>query len=404
MYERKSFADILFIVIYSIVGVLLLVAIILPLTQGFNPIKLAVGDVDEYNFIEEPEYRNTNILEGLLKVEDPNLYNLDMPKKQSYSYIDADESKPYHKTNINYSIKVEAYNQPFQSINGIEVYGPFGLEIDFEKIELSNDHQKLIDALTNSYPESNFVPYYSAEIDGNLYVSVVDLTSSSISLEKFTGTEFEPVVNVSNNVWRKIQEENGGTVVLRDPNGSLFFDSGKYRLNISMKQLVINKQENKIDFKVMSPCISIYNFIVNEHSCSKGILIANDSLNNLDIQLNVVNNDSVVSYSSNSRVNVGENLKLGVSFSKSRYDKMNGLFSALGASVVLEVYRYDNLEEKYILVENEEIATGFSTFANKQFTFDSSELITGRYKILMKYNSWFETIEQEYEYYFVFED
>ena len=394
--------DIFFIVVSGILVLCLLVVIFLPLFQGLNPFKLMVGNVSEYNFTEDSEYRNSNILNGLLGIEDPSLYPFDSNKKDKYDLLN--EKTPMFKHFNKYGIFIEAYNEPKISDDGIEIYGPCGFEIRLSSVKSSDEVLEMTSIIEARYPGYSLVPYYSTEIDESLYVSAIDLSSSSIKLEKYDGVKYETVARVSGSTWVSVMEENGGVCILRNPDGSMIFDGGEYKISLAFKQVMIHTENGVTVHRIMSPKEELHSFNVNEHECSNGIIIANNASQNMDVQLNVINDEKTVCYAPQSRVNVGKSLNLGVSFSeeRARYILGNSILNS-GLGVYIEMYRYDSVTDEYVLIENRKIMDLYSTFVNKTFAFEGEQYKSGRYKIIMKYGSRLERIEQDYEYYFVFE-
>ena len=393
-----------FIILASALAVFMVALLIIPATQGLSPFKLISGDLSDYNFIEESKFRGTNILEGLLGITDPYVYEMSPNEPDSFEYLDEKEKRPFFKEFNDYDVLIEAYNKPQWSSSCLEIYGPYGIEFICASAELKTAEQELLSSIQSANPNTILVPYYAAIYDGVTYISAIDLSSSILALERFDGKEYTTVATVSGDTWKEIAEKNGGIAVLRNSDGTLVFGGGSYRFTILLKQVLIDNEGGKASLKTRSPKTVVYDLSVNDHECANGVLIANNAVENMDVQLNFINDDSAVCYAPESKIYMGNTFNLGVSLSEERYRKLLGSPSAQAKlEVTVEVYRYDNESDTYIIVESKEIMDPYSMFFNKTFVFDGAEYQTGRYKIIMKYESKREHIEQEYEYYLVFE-
>ena len=404
MENGRTGWDIFFIILACVLVLSFAVVMIIPLTQGLNPFKLMAGNVSEYNFIEQAKYRETNILEGLLGITDPSVYPMTLNEQDKFEYVDGNEKKPFFKSCNEYEVLVEAYNKPQWSDSCMEVYGPYGIEFKCGSVELSDSQNAMLTSVKEKYPDALILPYYAAENDGKTYISAVDLASSVLALEYFDGTEYKAIATVSGDTWARILESNNGIAVLRNPDGTLIFGGGKYRFTILLKQVLIDNADGEAALKVKSPKMASYDLNVNDHECSNGVLIANNAAENMDIQLNVINDESTVCYAPESKINLGKKLKIGISLSEERCRKLLGSSSArsdLKAS--LDVYRYDSESGVYVLIDTREVMDPYSVFLNETFVFEGEAYRTGKYKIVMNYDSKLEHIEQEYEYYLVFE-
>ena len=401
MSESMTGWDIFFIVLSCILALCLIVTLVLPLFNGLNPFKIMVGNISDYNFAEATEFRNSNILNGLLGVEDPHIYPIS--NNQEDIYENDDEKKLFKHFN-DYNMFVESYNQPRFSDFGIEVYGPWGLELTLPSQE---SHPKLeyeFDLLSGNSLGGHLIPYYSTEIDGTTYISAIDLSASAISLEKFDGEAYTTVASISGATWETVFEQNNGVAVIRRPDGGLIFDSGEYKLTLSFKQVLLYLSNGFMDYKVMEPKMELYYFNVNEHDCSNGIIIANNAECNTDVQLNVINSEKTVCYAPRTKINVGDNLQLGVSLSESIFRELliNDL-GKMGATIHVEIYRFDAIDDEYVLLDNHKVMDAYSVALNKTILCEGEDYQSGRYRIVVIYDSWLERIEQDYEYYFVFE-
>ncbi len=403
MSSRKTGWDIFFIILSCVLVLALLVILYIPFTQGFNPFKLIFNADSKYNFIEDEQYRNTNILEGLAGEINPYIYPMSMMEDDNFEYLDSGKKNIAFKECNSYQLFIEAYNKPKFSSAGVEIYGPFGVEFKIPSVELSAKESEIMNQIQSIYSDSLLVPYYVSEENGSTYISAIDLSASSIKLEKLNSPQNTVISTVSGSTWQAILNSGRDVAILRNADNSLVFDSGEYRLSIMLKQVQIDDSKGTPALKVMLPKNSLCEFSVNVHDCANGIIIANNAWENKDIQLNVINEDTTVCYSPESKINVGKSLNLGVSLSESRYKKLCGIAAKINVNASIEIYRLDPIKNEYDLIENRDIMEWNSIYMNKAFTFEGENYKSGKYRIVVNYDSWLEHIEQEYEYYFTFE-
>ena len=119
--RRQEIINNVFLTVAIISVVALLVALFIPVTQGYNPFRLLFGD--GYSFIERDEERDTNVLRGLLGASDPELYPIEISSENIYlTDSRGKEDKSFLECN-SYKLYVEAYNEPHNSDRNIEIYG-----------------------------------------------------------------------------------------------------------------------------------------------------------------------------------------------------------------------------------------------------------------------------------------
>ena len=405
MDKSKKIWDIVWLVILGVFTLLLLLVFILPATQSLNPFRLLTKGINAYNFAEEAEYYETNILRGLTGTADTQVYPIDYREEDCYLYLDEKEKKPYFKTYNDYEIAIESSNEPRFSRRDIEIYGTFGILAKLNGIQTSEAGEQLLSKASGSAPQSNYMPYYETKYDGKTYLSVIDFKYSEICIEKETPTEYTTLASVSGESWKKIQQTNNGQVVLKNLDGTLFFDCGYYRLVIRLKQVLLIESDEGITVVPQTPKTVVFNFNVNGHECANGVLIANEAQKNMDIQLNVINNENVVCYAAGDSVPVGAKLKLGVSLSDFIFQRRLSsmpLFSNFKISV--DIYKYDVKSGEYIFVETLDCMNKMNMTYNTTVECSKENLKSGKYKLVMNYTNKKDTIVQEYEYYFVFEN
>ena len=376
-------------------------ACIICAVNGYNPFKAAIGDTDEYHIAPSSDKRDTNILGALITEDHPQLYDITLGEIDRYLYLDSGERNPYFKSCNVYTLLAETYNAPAVSESGTEIYGTFGIEFKMDGIELSGTALEGFDK-ANAAAEGMLIPYYTVNHDGKAYLSCVDLRGSSIMLEKPGSEGYEVMCTVSDVSWPAILANNGGTAVLRNTDGTMIYGSGNYRVSIYLKQMLVTYDGTELLAEVKAPETDIYNLAVNTHNCSNGVLNASAG-GTLDFQVNVINEENAVSYFSGSKINVGNELKIGVSLSRDMQKKLSNVFASLGARGTLDLYVYSNTEDDWVKLDSKSFISGRESFANVTVDFASEELQSGRYKLVMTYNSLFEHIEEEYDYYFVFE-
>ena len=400
--RRQEIINNVFLTVAIISVVALLVALFIPVTQGYNPFRLLFGD--GYSFIEREEERDTNVLRGLLGASDPELYPIEISSENIYlTDSRGKEDKSFLECN-SYKLYVEAYNEPHNSDRNIEIYGAFGIEFLMQKKKLSEREAELLDGVKEAYPDSIIVPYYTYKTGGVRYLSCIDISGSQLLLERVTDGERVEISSVSGAAWRKIYDKNGGVAVLRNNDGSLIFGAGEYQLTVRLKQLQVS-DDGGLTVAIREPKTALYTFSVGAADTANGVLIASDAEKNMDFQLNAVNSDSAVCYYKGSKVTMDEGMKLGVSVSGERREKLRGISPyKLGASAKIEIYRYDFPSGEYVFAESRELSDVGRKRMNGIVTFDSCQYETGNYKIVFIYESNMEYIEQEYEYYLVFEN
>ena len=404
MRERTGW-DTFFIILTVVLSVLLIASIIIPLSHGLNTFKLIAGNQSGYNFVEKAQDRDTNILKGLLGVTDPEVYVMSLNEKDRFEYLDEKGEKPFFKEFNDYDILIEAYNEPEWSNTGLEIYGPYGIEFSCQPITLDGAQGELLSAAQGAYPTAMLIPYYTVSYHGVTYISAVDLSASTIALEYFDGEEYTAVATISGDTWKAISEKNSGVAVLRNPDGTLIFGGGSYRLTLLLKQVLIDNANGEAALRIRQPRSIVYDLRVNHHECANGVLIANNAVENMDIQLNLLNRDGAVCYAPESKISMGDSFGIGVSFSEKRHRKhLGSLLSQMGLKAFIDVYKYDHASDAYVLVESKKIMDPYTLFLNKTFVFDGADYQTGKYKLILRYSNRFEHIEQEYEYYLVFEN
>ena len=404
MDKSEKIWNIVWLVILGVFTLLLLLVFILPATQSLNPFRLLAKGFNAYNFIEEEKYYETNILRGLTGTADTQVYPIDYREEDCYLYLDEKEKKPYFKTYNDYEIAIESSNEPRFSRRDIELYGTFGILAKFNGIQTSETGEQLLSNASDFAPQSNYMPYYETEHDGKTYLSVIDFEYSEICIEKETPTEYAKLASVSGESWKKIQQTNNGQVVLKNLDGTPFFDCGYYRLVIRLKQVLLVESDGETTVIPQSPKTVVFNFNVNGHECVNGVLIANEAQKNMDIQLNIINDENIVCYAAKDRVPVGTKLKLGVSLSDPIFQRRissNPFFFIFKISI--DVYRYDVKSGEYIYIETLDCMNEKNIAYNVTVESSKENLKSGKYKLVMNYTNKKDTIVQEYEYYFVFE-
>ena len=406
MNNNKKIEIIIWLVILGVFTLLLILAFILPSTQSLNPFSLLTKGIDAYNFTErKSEYYVTNILRGLTGTADTQIYPIDYGEEDCYIYLDEKEKKPSFKIYNDYEIAIESSNKPLFSRKDIEIYGTFGILAKFHSIQTSETGERLLNKISSLNPESNYLPYYEAEYDGKTYLSVIDFEYSEISMEKETQNGYTTLASVSNDSWKKIQQTNNGQVVLKNLDGSLFFDCGHHRLIIRLKQVLIVGNNEETTIIPQTPKTVVFNFNVNGHECANGILIANEAQKNMDIQLNVINDENIVCYAAKDKVPVGSKLKLGISLSNSIFQRhllSKPLF--VSYNIFVDIYRYDIETNEYVFIETLDCMDQTSPSYNATVECSKENMKSGKYKLVMNYTNKKDTIVQEYEYYFVFEN
>lgn len=401
--EGASALDTVLIIIAAVLICALLLLSVGSLINGMNPLRLIIGDTEMYGISADSQLRNTNILAALMGDESPKLYSLYGMGADKLVYRDENRREPIFMSCNTYSLSVEAYNKPASTATGTEIYGPFGIEFMLDEYEVSGVLEAAIASISADRAGAILKPYYAREYGDTGYVSCVDLTSSSVVLEKLGSDGYETVSTVSGATWAAIAESNGGVAVLREPDGSMVYGEGEYRVSLYLCQLLITSTDGNTTYSVAEPECDIYTLRVNCHECSNGILIASEDVKNYDFQLNVVNSDGAVSYSPGSKISVGDKLSLGISLSESRYELASGIFTSIGARGTVTVYAFDSEAGEYSELECIEFLRGRCGFANTAIELGGEGYSSGKYKLVLNYDSATEHIAQEYEYYFVFE-
>ncbi len=402
--ENARTIDSVIIVIAAILAIVLIIAIIITAISGINPFVLMSGNTEMLNdIVESSSARNTNILAALSAEGSPTLYPVGLLGTDSYRYRDANEREPIFKTCNTYELMIEAYNKPANSNAGTEVYGPFGIEFSIPEVKLNEAQKSAVDSATEALIGSILIPYHAESYSDGSYISCVDLASSAITVEKHVNGVYEPVASVTDTTWSVIMENNGGIAVLREPDGTLIYGEGEYRVSIYLCQMLISGKDGNMSYELQKPECDLYTLHVNRHECANGVLIPSGDTVSYDIQLNVINDDTAVSYSTGSKITVGGELKLGISLSEDRHELTSNVFTSLGARGTLEIYLYDYSAQDYVLVDECEFLKGCESYYNTSLTLGGESYVNGKYKIVMNYDSFLEHISEEYEYYFVFE-
>ena len=347
---------------------------------------------------DEADMGRTNMLAALAGENSADVYDKLPEPSDSYLYLDKDEKKPYFKVCNDYTALIEAYNAPANTDVGVEIFGFFGLRF---KLEASEECLAYSSALESLEMGDTLIPYYVVEQDGVVYISCAELLGSAVSLERSNGSSYEEISSVSGGTWREVLDKNGGTAVLRNPDGSMIYGVGEYRFTVSLKQILVTVDGDKVDFRIMQPSFDYYTLQVNNHPCANGVLISTDGTGR-DIQLNIVNSESNVCYPSGSSINVDSGLSIGISLSEDMQKRLSNVFSSLGARGTVSLYGYDYEKGEYVLLQTERFAKGRENFANTLLKFDSEGLKNGKYKLVMSYKSWVEEIAEEYDCYLVF--
>ena len=105
-----------------------------------------------------------------------------------------------------------------------------------------------------------------------------------------------------------------------------------------------------------------------------------------------------------SKIKIGSNLKLGVALSEEKYRSLlSGILAKKNLTLFIEIQRYDNATNDFVILESRQVMDSLSLFLNNTFVFEGNAYQSGRYKFVMRYESWLERIEQEYEYYLEFD-
>ena len=402
MEERTNPWDIIFIILLCLAGAGLLFALIFPATQSFNSFKMLFGSKDGILEVTDPTERNTNILESLEENASPRLYRLEMGTEGKTLYLDENERKPCFKSFDCPEIYLEGFNPPEHSEGGFEVYGAFGLEIMLPEGE--DGGGELLSAIPDALGDGLYIPYFYSKIrrEGE-FLAALDLFGSSIKLERLTDGEFKEVASVSGRTFERVLSQNGGTALLRNGDGTLFLDSGVYRLTLSFAQISVSATDEGASVLRREPSVFTEYLNVNTHECSRGVLIAENADASRDIQLNALTDSDTVCYPAGAEIRTGGGITLGVSLSAELLERLSGISGKAGLSLTLKLLRYDTEADSYTEIESREIMDGSSIFVNNTFTFDGESYKTGKYRIIVDYESRLDKIEQVYDYYFKLE-
>ena len=327
------------------------------------------------------QLNNSNEIYTVLDTKDKNI-DYDYSFEESYN-----DFKCEIITNINPKIVNK----------DVYVPGAFGLRMNFN---LDNDH-------FDDYEDEVFLSSIQRLLGSNMVYTyeiktfyadyyVVDLSNSYIYLEKINeDNTSEIMVSIdSMDAWNQIVKYK--TFTIKKEDGTLFYDIGKYRISIILKEYEISRASDNsasiTNFKIHSWSKDIY---LNSGEYENSILLPVDGIKEKNyFQVNVVDYDKSKLYISNtSKINISDLFSFGVC-----YDGNNSI-----KNVVFDFYYYDSKLNKYTLVKIKEIFKKFS--CKEKVLIDSQGFESGKYKIVLsgKLNQAFKKsiiVEETYEYYF----
>lgn len=269
-----------------------------------------------------------------------------------------------------------------------EVYGPFGVILDFNKGEKVDNYPELASEIET---REQLRVYSVTESGSQKKYHTVDLSRSFVYFEKENGDgSYSVISELKGETWTHLAQ-NGWIAYFKEQSGDLMMECGHYRIVMVTEHKIFSGDGVNTMNKMQ-----IYDIFANDGMHHQGLMQKLGSQDDYKFQLNCCGGEEALIYPESKKLTVTEGQTFGVFCSA----------EAPAENAVFYLYYLDAKSNSYVKIYEQALFDGGDREQKDLVCPDFGDKGSGTYKIVLEgeFKSGAfgkEAVSEEYEYYFV---